>query len=80
MKLQVVEGCNGFYLYLNGDEDCRGMGGGVDEEFEGLTMGDEGFVEAWQREVDRNLDEYLEAYFPFAHGGGVYEEALDGTD
>ena len=63
--LTVVEASNGFYLYLDGDEDCMGMGDGVGEIFDGLTVGEEGFAEAWQRHVDENKEEYLDAHFPY---------------
>lgn len=74
--LEVVKAFNGFYIYLDNDRDCRGMGDGVDEVFAGLRVGEEGFVEAWQREIDENLEEYLEAYFPYvfdAPAGGIVD-------
>ena len=80
MELKVVETFHDFQLYLEEDGevlDARGMGDGVDVEFEDLRMGDEGFVEAWQREVDGDLAWYMEAYFPSYLDAGPYEEALD---
>jgi hypothetical protein len=61
--LTVIEGSSAFYLCHDetGTEAC--MGDGVDQEFNGLTVGMPGFLEAYQADVDSNTNMYREAYF-----------------
>lgn len=66
-KFKLVEGCNAFYLYWEEEVAC--LGDGVDQEFldeneDVITVGEEGFLEAWQRAIDEEEDTYMEAYFP----------------
>ncbi len=68
LRLEVAETFHDFQLYLEDDSgnvlDAACMGDGVDVEYDGRTVGNEGFVEAWQRDVDVYFNEYMEAYFP----------------
>ncbi len=73
-RLEVVEGCNGFYIYLTIGESqfAKGMGDGAgvayvageDHNHQIVMAGNPGFVEEWQKEIDGNVYDYLEAYFP----------------
>jgi hypothetical protein len=63
-EFELFEGSNGFYLYDLVTEREKCIGDGVDEEFNGLTVGMPGFTEAWQEHINENGDLYLEAYFP----------------
>lgn len=75
IKLEVVEGGNGYYLYAtypgleDESQEVACMGDGVDVYFyneagKELGCGMPGFVETWQQDVDRDPETYIEAYFP----------------
>lgn len=60
-RLTVREGLNGFYIYNETTNECRGMG---DNPFEHLDNGcGEIQYQHIREEIERDEEVYLEAYF-----------------
>jgi hypothetical protein len=66
-EFRVVEVFNGFILVHQPSCQEAHMGDGVDQEFDGLKVGQPGFAEAWAREANADCDTYREAYFSHIH-------------
>lgn len=60
-RFEVVEAFNGYVLYDNITNRSRSMGDGTDRPYGEIATPE--FLAEWQRDVDENEEEYLEAYF-----------------
>ncbi len=67
-RFECVEHSSGFNVTDRITGESHGMSDGVDVDFgtedSPLTVGMEGFREAWEASLNENQDETLEAYFP----------------
>lgn len=62
-RIELIDGCNAYYLYYG--EECACLGDGVDRESQ-FEIGTEEFRKEWEDEIKEDWDSYLAAYFPEA--------------